>query len=264
MESISSRKNPKVQEIDRLMTSSRVRREEGRFVCEGLRLCLDAAASGATIFEVLMTEAFRDRHPDAAHLLAGAAETVLIISEAVADKLTDTKAPQGVFAVCKMLDNLSLDSTIKGNRPVLGCERIQDPGNLGTMLRTAAALGFGGAVLIGEGADPFSPKALRASMGAVLRLPLVRVDRIGSLFDCCEEGEIPTLAALPQGGEAITRMRGPRGVLLIGNEGNGLSPEAIEGASHRVTIPMAPGAESLNATAAATILMWEMMRDREG
>lgn len=243
------------------MGPARARREAGRFVCEGLRLSLDAVRAGIPVEEVFLTDGFITRHPEAAAELIRAAGAAYAIDAPVAERLGDTRTPQGVFALCRMGEAFPPERLLAMDGPILGCECIQDPGNLGGMLRTAAALGFAGAILIGEGADPFSPKALRASMGAAFRLPLGRMDGIDGLFDRCAAGGIPTFAAIPSGGEPVDRLPMRRGVLLIGNEGNGLSERAIAGARYRATLPMAGGMESLNATAAATILMWEMTRE---
>ena len=139
---------------------------------------------------------------------------------------------------------------------------MQDPGNLGTILRTAEALGIGRVVLLGDCCDPLSPKALRASMGAVFRLGLsLEPSRQGLFSRLRGEGfrllaSVPDSAALPV--TEVDFSQGPCAV-FIGNEGNGLSQETIA-QCRRVTIPMAGRAESLNASAAATILLWEMAR----
>lgn len=141
-------------------------------------------------------------------------------------------------------------------------EDLQDPGNLGTILRTAEALGIGRVVLLGDCCDPLSPKALRASMGAVFRLGLsLERSRQGLFSRLRGEGfrllaSVPDSAALPV--TEVDFSQGPCAV-FIGNEGNGLSQETIA-QCQRVTIPMAGRAESLNASAAATILLWEMAR----
>ena len=141
-------------------------------------------------------------------------------------------------------------------------EDLQDPGNLGTILRTAEALGIGRVVLLGDCCDPLSPKALRASMGAVFRLGLsLEPSRQGLFSRLRGEGfrllaSVPDSAALPV--TEVDFSQGPCAV-FIGNEGNGLSQETIA-QCQRVTIPMAGRAESLNASAAATILLWEMAR----
>ena len=146
----------------------------------------------------------------------------------------------------------------------LALESVQDPANLGAALRTAEALGIGGAVLGGECCDMYSPKVLRASMGAVFRLPIFRAENMAQAVGSMNADGFATFAAVPDR-EAlpVTRADFSRPcVAVVGNEGNGLRPETIRACSISVNIPMAGRAESLNASASAVILMWEMMRAR--
>ena len=184
-----------------------------------------------------------------------------LVADHVAGLLSSTKSPQGVFCQCRWPQGLLAgDAAGGGSCAVL--EDLQDPGNLGTILRTAEALGIGRVVLLGDCCDPLSPKALRASMGAVFRLGLsLEPSRQGLFSRLRGEGfrllaSVPDSAALPV--TEVDFSQGPCAV-FIGNEGNGLSQETIA-QCQRVTIPMAGRAESLNASAAATILLWEMAR----
>lgn len=184
-----------------------------------------------------------------------------LVAGHVAGLLSSTKSPQGVFCQCRWPQGLLAgDAAGGGSCAVL--EDLQDPGNLGTILRTAEALGIGRVVLLGDCCDPLSPKALRASMGAVFRLGLsLERSRQGLFSRLRGEGfrllaSVPDSAALPV--TEVDFSQGPCAV-FIGNEGNGLSQETIA-QCQRVTIPMAGRAESLNASAAATILLWEMAR----
>ena len=192
---------------------------------------------------------------------AGARPPKLPVADHVAGLLSSTKSPQGVFCQCRWPQGLLAgDAAGGGSCAVL--EDLQDPGNLGTILRTAEALGIGRVVLLGDCCDPLSPKALRASMGAVFRLGLsLERSRQGLFSRLRGEGfrllaSVPDSAALPV--TEVDFSQGPCAV-FIGNEGNGLSQETIA-QCQRVTIPMAGRAESLNASAAATILLWEMAR----
>jgi len=145
----------------------------------------------------------------------------------------------------------------------IALENLQDPGNLGAAARTAEALGLDG-LLCGSGCDPYHPKALRASMGALLRLPVLRTDDLpGALRAAALQCALPCFAAVPDRDalcvHACDFSHG--GIVVIGSEGHGLTKEAIDACEHKITIPMSGRAESLNAAAAATILMWEMTVD---
>ena len=184
-----------------------------------------------------------------------------LVADHVAGLLSSTKSPQGVFCQCRWPQGLRAGDAAGGGACAV-LEDLQDPGNLGTILRTAEALGIGRVVLLGDCCDPLSPKALRASMGAVFRLGLsLERSRQGLFSRLRGEGfrllaSVPDSAALPV--TEVDFSQGPCAV-FIGNEGNGLSQETIA-QCQRVTIPMAGRAESLNASAAATILLWEMAR----
>ena len=184
----------------------------------------------------------------------------------MAGRLSTTKSAQGVFSQSRRPQGLLAgDAAGGGSCAVL--EDLQDPGNLGTILRTAEALGIGRVVLLGDCCDPLSPKALRASMGAVFRLSLWEEPQRERLCSQLRGDGYTLLASVPEKGACpVTEAGLARGkfAVFIGNEGNGLTEETIALCHSRVTIPMAGRAESLNASAAATILLWELARGQEG
>lgn len=261
---ITSRRNGTVADAARLAASSAFRRERGMFLIEGARLCADAAQSGAGIHELFYTERAGEKYKS---YLAGAVEAarqVFLISEGVAEFLSDTKTPQGIFCVCGIPEEDGELSRMDLSRNYLALESIQDPANLGAALRTAEALGVGGVVLGGDCCDVYSPKVLRASMGAVFRLPFFRAGDMAEAVGRMNGAGFSTFAAVPdRAAPPVTRADFSRpSVAVVGNEGNGLRPETIRACGSAVTIPMAGRAESLNASASAVILMWEMMRGR--
>lgn len=263
MERITSRQNPLVREAAALLKSGDRRRESGQFLCEGARLCRDAALSGVEIVTCFVTGTALEKYGSYLEEILTAAGKSYLIEDHVAGLLSGTKSTQGVFCVCGLPGAME---DVIGFAPACSClvlENLQDPGNLGTVLRTAEALGVRRVFLAGEGCDPFSPKALRASMGAVFRLSLgVRRDpedlgRLLSDHGYVLHAAVPDSSALP-----VDRVDFGSGLhaVWIGNEGSGLSERAIACCDDRITIPMAGRAESLNASAAATILLWEMQR----
>jgi len=180
--------------------------------------------------------------PDSTRLIIVPYELIRVVSQ--------TRAPQGVAFICSIPEP---DSKTDQNGRYLLIDRVQDPGNVGTMLRTAEALGASGAWLTEGCAGPFGHKAVQAGMGAVFRLPV----RYVSAADAAEAG-IPVYAAVAGGEDVRGIPRSHPCVLAIGNEGAGLSRELLSLVSRRVSIPMTGKAESLNAAAAAAILMWEL------
>lgn len=258
MERIDSRASEKVKALCRLRDSAGERRARGAFLAEGLRLCTDLAES-CPVQTVLFTEKALAGCPALAQLGGREAERVLI-GPAVAEKLADTRASQGVFAVFALPQ---MGGAVAPGSRCLVLEHVQNPDNVGALARSAAAFGFGRLMLCGACADPFSPKALRASMGALARLRLHRFENVPAAAAALRAAGVPLWAAALDGSRPLDEMPapGPAGAaLLIGNEGSGLSGEALAAADGAVRIPMAAGVESLNAAVAGGVLLWHLRR----
>ena len=255
---LTSRQNPLVRQAAALGGEAALRRETGAFLCEGARLCRDAVRSGLAVETCFFTPRARERYgPYLEEILSGS-RAAYEITEPVARLLADTKSSQEIFCVCRLPQ-----AAPPQTGPCLVLENLQDPGNLGTVLRTAEALGVFRVVLLGDCCDPWSPKALRASMGAVFRLnptPWGNADELCQLLE--SQGYALHAAVLSETAQPLPELDFSRGLhaVFVGNEGNGLTPETIARCGHGVTIPMAGRAESLNASAAATILLWELTR----
>lgn len=265
-ELISSSRNPLVGRLRRLH-DARGRREQGCLLLEGTHLLEEALRLGLPLELLLATPAWIGRHADLLALLPAA--TLLRRAEpAVLEAAATTRSPDGVLAV---LPTPEPRTPAAGASFVLALERIQDPGNLGTLLRTALAGGVE-AVWLAEGADPFQPKVLRASSGAALALPLERLEA-GSLAERLAEvrrrGLTVAAAVLP--GPAWPdplpywrhRWQTPT-VLLLGNEGVGLDPALGVQVDVALTIPHSPAVDSLNVAVAAAPLLLERWRQGAG
>ncbi len=261
---ITSRQNPLAKRAAALARDPEKRREERRFLCEGARLCRDAVLSGIEIEACFFTARAKEKYGEYLEPVLRACGARCEISDPVAALLSDTKSPQGIFCLCVQPKNL-LEGVI-GFAPRKNClalENLQDPGNLGTVLRTAEALGLTRVFLLGDCCDPLSPKAMRASMGAVFRVELLKEPSPNGLKALLDRYGYRLHAAVPDAtARNVTEVDFAQGLhaVLIGNEGNGLKPETIALCHDRITIPMGGRAESLNASAAATILLWEMCR----
>ncbi len=248
---ITSRDNPRVKEARRVAEQPQFRKETGLFFAEGKRLCFDLAAAMQPE-AVFFTRDFLDANPETEKI--GGVQ--YLVSDGVAEKLSDTKTTQGLFCLFRRPEaKLSAERVQAG---VLVCEALQDPANTGAMVRSAAALGLG-AVVFGTGsADPFSPKALRASVGAVAKVCVMTdADVLKAVALLKESGSTVYAAALHGGAVPLpeTQVKRPF-VLLVGNEGAGLSEKAAAAADARVYIPMRNGVESMNAAAAAAVLLY--------
>ena len=261
MNIITSKSNPKIKLAYKLMNDASARRGEGLFILEGLRLCCDAALSGVLITDVFVTDSALDKYSSELEKLFAASAGVYVIREDAADRISDTKNSQGVFCVCKALDKADNIDKIKYNGMYIAMENIQTPSNLGAAARTAEALGLDGLIISG-GCDIYNPKALRASMGSLLRLDVLSVPDLGAFIEHCRISGMSAYAAVPDSDAvSVTDIDKSGGVIcVIGNEGNGLTARTISACTARITIPMRGRAESLNAAAAASIIMWEMVR----
>lgn len=261
MEQITSRSNERIKAASALLSSAAARRREGLFVLEGARLCADAGQTGVPIRQLFLTQAAQLRYPAEAAFLQETADLVFFITEEISRRLGDTQSPQGIFCVCGVLDKRPGDDTIEKNGSYIAIENIQDPANLGAIARTAEALGITG-LLVSGGCDLYSPKAQRAAMGALLRLPVLRAQSMAEALPLCQALGMRIYASTPRADAVPVTQAGlgARTVCVVGNEGAGVTRETMALCDALVTIPMAGRAESLNAAASAAILMWEMMR----
>lgn len=261
METISSKENKTLKYISKLISSAKYRHSESRFVVEGVRLCEEALKNEAIIDTFICSKSASEKHSSIVKELEHKAHKSYICADHIFCALSDTKTPQGVLCVVKTLDKQSHFDTIKNNGLLLALDNIQDPSNLGTILRTADALGISGVVLSADCCDIYSPKVVRGSMGAVFRIPFLITDKLddfitefgnyGSSFACVLDSTAVSLSDVDFTAPALA---------VIGNEGNGVSSDVISACQGKLYIPMHNNAESLNAAVAASIVMWEMKK----
>lgn len=259
---VTSKDNQWIKEWRRLSDSAKYRRESGLFAMEGARLCGDALRSGVTIQTLLYTASALAVYGSVVESLLAAADTAVEISPELSRYMGDTINPQGVFCIAKMLDNSLIIDKINIIGKYSALEDVQDPGNVGTVIRTAEALGLSGILLSDGCCDIYNPKVLRASMGGVFRMPLMRVEDMASTITTLQQRGMTAYACVVDADATpITQVdMGQGSVALIGNEGNGLQANTVAVCKHRITIPMFGRAESLNASMAAGIVLWEMSR----
>ena len=252
MERITSRSNPLCTHLRKLASSGSYRRERGEFLCDSPKLLEEALAHGGELRTVVYTE--RAALPP---IPAGVRQ--VIVPEDVMKSVSPAQSPQGVLTVCALPER-PLPERLEGVRYVV-LDGVQDPGNVGTIWRTADALGADGLILVGNCADPYSPKVVRSSMGACFRLPVYETDA-GGLCALLERSGIPLSAtALREDTVSLEQARLDRAAVVIGSEGSGVSPELLARSGQTIKIPMRERCESLNAAAAAAIVLWEMARN---
>lgn len=257
---VTSKDNNNIKQVIKLSKSARERRKQALFVAEGLRICMDAMRSKAEIVTLFVTEKAIEKHKEEFEILNEYAYSTICVPDNIFLLISDTQTPQGFLSVIKTLDKTNEFGTIKQNGKFLALDNVQDPSNLGTILRSAEAFNVSGVVLSDDCCDIYSPKVVRGSMGAVFRTPFIIKETITQFI--CENPQITTYAAVVEGAEKkVTEIdfKTPCAV-VVGNEGNGLKRDTIDNCAHRITIPMDGKAESLNASVAAAILIWEMMK----
>ncbi len=245
---ITSAENKVFKHIRKLYTGT-YREKCGETILEGERLVTDSAAYGGKLSAVFVRENYTGRVPECSRIYT--------LSQKLFDSLAETKTPQGILATA-CAEFAAVESVFRGGLVVV-CDRVQDPGNLGTIFRTAHAVGADGVVLIRGCADPFSPKTVRSSMGSVFALPVCMADTLPA-----EKGYQTFCGTLSEKAVPLYSVSFPRATMLIlGNEANGASEAVINAAENHVILPMPGGAESLNVAAAGAAMMYEYLRQVE-
>ncbi len=244
-ERITSRKNPYLQQVRKLLTSRRQRENEGLFVADGTKLLAEAVRWWPGLDTVILSDGVEASLPDSVR--------VLRVPETVMAALSPMESPQGALLVCRLPEA----QVFQPKPGMLLLDGIQDPGNLGTILRTADALEIPVALLEGC-ADPYSHKVVRASMGAVFRSPVVQTTWQEAKTACRLAGLPIAVTALSERARDIRQAELSAMAVVIGSEGQGVRREILEAAQAELTIPMSSRCESLNAGIAAAIVMWQM------
>ncbi len=264
---ISSRQNPLVKLVCGLADKKK-REKSGLFRFDGIKLLKEALFSGAHIEYVIC----RERSGEALEavlenaVLSGTLgeQNIFEVSESVFEKLSEEKSPEGVITVAHMCEDIHMHSDALPEGKILICESLRDPGNLGTVMRSAYALGIDTLILTDDCADIYNPRTLRAAMGAVFkqRTQSVTVNRLADFIaGLRQSGRRVYATALTECSQDINTVCLTSGdCFVIGNEGHGLSCEAIGACDASVIIPMREDAESLNAAAAAAICIWETVK----
>ncbi len=258
---ISSRENAQIKQAKKLISDASERRSTGFFFLEGARLCQDAVSSGVRVETCFYTAFAKTKYELQLTAVLSVANHAFEITDEIAKSLSDTKSPQGIFCICKHIEAQNGADTLQPSNRYLALEDIQDPGNLGTIIRTAEALGVSALILSSGCCDPENAKVIRASMGGVFRLPIIRIDTFEEVLPKWNEQGFKTYACVPNPEAVpITSLSFADGAIcLVGNEANGLREKTITACGMAITIPMKGRAESLNAAVAACLTMWELM-----
>lgn len=261
MRVIESRNNQVVKDAIKLLKSGKERKERSACIVEGLRLCSDIVLSNIPIKQFFYTKKAEDQFFNEVEKIASLAHECFLVSDTVMEAISDTSTPQGFVCICELPNSVDF-SELDLTGSYICCENISDPGNLGTILRTAEAFGLSGAILSKDCCDAYSPKVIRGSMGSVFRLSLFFSDNLPEIFRLLNKQGMKTYGAVVSDkATPVLNVNFQKGsVIAVGNEANGLTQALINSCSQQITLPMKGKAESLNAAIAAGILMWELTR----
>lgn len=241
------------------LKQKKYRLKTGLFVAEGLRT-VEEAIKARQIESIFYTPIDDERTRKALEEAASMGIKLYCVNEAVMKKLSDTETPQGILAVCNMT-HMNLEELLTKGEMLLVLDRVQDPGNIGTMLRTADAAGVGGIVLLSGCADIYAPKTVRASMGSLFHIPVLQgLDEVGFIAMAKDYGYELVVTSLEGATSLYKADLNGRIAFVMGNEANGVTDNLLKSADKRVFIPMKGKAESLNVAMAAGIVMFEALR----
>jgi RNA methyltransferase, TrmH family len=257
---LTSLQNPLIKQL-RKLHQTKERHRQQVFLLEGTHLVKEACAAHLPLAVLCFTEAWQARYPDLCHRASAAAERVEVVSPEVIAAIATTVTPDGVIATAARNRHESAPVDVSLGLVV---ESLQDPGNLGTIIRTAAAAGVEGVWVSSDSVDLDHPKVLRSSAGQWFRVPMVvSGDLVSDLQEMQAEG-VQIVATLPDADQTYWDLDFTQPTLiLIGNEGAGLSPALVQLADAQVRIPLAPGVESLNAAIATALILYEAQRQRQ-
>ena len=261
---ITSTSSSQVKHVISLLSKAKERKKSKEYIVEGVRMVSEIPAE--LIVKVYISERFHNNNPEYACELVRkhgvSLDSIEIVSDNVFDRMSETQTPQGIMAIVRMRDN-SIDDMLTGNPLLILIENLQDPGNLGTILRMGEGAGVTGIIMNSNTVDIYNPKTIRSTMGSIFRVPFVYVQDFGEAVSQCQKAGIKVYAAHLDGESTYLKEDYTKAsAFLIGNEGNGLTDDITKKADTLIRIPMQGEVESLNAAIACTILTYEAVRQR--
>jgi TrmH family RNA methyltransferase len=260
---VTSKENSAVKYL-RSLSDPKIRKNERAFLIEGTKMVEEALRDKVGVTMVVALPIVVQRHGKGILKLAesGSVE-VLWISERLMDTISESKTPQPVMAVVKMTEHSEDELLTHASKLIVIAHQLQDPGNLGTIIRTAEAVGAAGVAITTNTVDPYNAKSVRASMGSILRLPIVPIGDGATFMKVCKQKGFQTAATVLTGDKThfdidLTKPT----VVVLGQEGAGLPQDIMADIDLRVRIPMAETIDSLNVAVAAAVILYEAMRQR--
>ncbi len=253
---ITSASNDKIKDVKKLVKSSKERYEQGVYIVEGIRMFREIPDND--IVAVYVSESFYAINTD---LVEACVVEACVVSDRVFNGISDTGTPQGIMAIVKM-NKWSLEDVLGKDTFVIIAERLQDPGNLGTIMRTAEAAGATGIILSSDSVDVYNPKVVRSTMGSIFRVPVYTSQNLSADIDKIKEKGVTIYGAHLKGQDFYDKDFKNACGFLVGNEGKGLSDEISSKADDLLKIPMKGNVESLNAATSVAVISYEVLRQR--
>ena len=271
-EKITSRNNPMVKWASSLLTK-KGRNQERSFVAEGAKLTFDAIDANAPITHIFLSEEAKDKYLDDLKIKGNKSiyekTEIILLSDSAFEKISTEKSPQGIISVIKYLDFFreidiiyKEEFFLKENERAIILSSLRDPNNLGAVIRSATAFGVDNIILTADSADVYNPKTVRSAMGSLFRVKTTVVSDMCSFVKALiESGRRVFSAELKEGAKSVKDINlSKNDVIIIGNEGHGIDEALSAVSSGSVYIPISKRTESLNASVAAAVFMWEQNR----
>lgn len=257
---ITSTSSAQVKHVLQLQKKAKARKEAQEFVVEGVKMVSEAPKE--RIVKVYVAETFAKDNEKFIHDLTIDPERMELVSDTVFLRMSDTQTPQGVLAVVRM-QKYELADMLVGSPLLIGVENLQDPGNLGTIIRMGEGAGITGVIMSANTADIYNPKTIRSTMGSIYRVPFLYTEDFVQTIHQMQAAGVSVYAAHLSAKQEYTEPDYTKpAAFLIGNEGNGLTQSAVQSADTWIRIPMEGEVESLNAAIACTVLTYEALRQR--
>ena len=261
---ITSTSSSQVKHVISLLSKAKERKKNNEYVVEGIRMVSEAPTD--LLVKIYMSERFQNNNSEYVKELVKkqgiSDDSIEIVADNVFDRMSQTQTPQGIMAVVRMKDN-SLSDMLSGNPLLILVENLQDPGNLGTIIRMGEGAGVTGVIMSPNTVDIYNPKTIRSTMGSIFRVPFIYVQDFGEAVSECQKSGVKVYAAHLDGNNTyLGEDYSTPTAFLIGNEGNGLTDDITKQADTLIRIPMEGEVESLNAAIACTILTYEAVRQR--
>lgn len=284
MQVISSKDNELIKNI-RKLKEKKYRDLENSYIIEGIKLVKEAINEGVNIKQIIMCEDFTDNEIDKDTLYEIAKHNLVYVTKNLFDTITDVKTPQGIIAIIEkrigirsvtnkengsMIDLSNSMNVEKLNKIdysqdiIIALDGVQDPGNLGTIIRTADSANLNQIVISKDSADPYNPKVVRSTMGAIFRVNVIEAEDLKEELKKAQENKFKIMITALDAKKSIYKADFNKKVIVIGNEANGVSKEVQAMADEKVIIPMLGKTESLNASVAASIMIYEYVRRKIG